>query len=75
MSTGELRVEVAERVALADLPTVHARAGAGELPGKIVVLAPTAPELTAAPGGRNATGAARRAQLRTTADGQRLRTA
>ncbi|MFF5175628.1 NADP-dependent oxidoreductase [Micromonospora sp. NPDC000089] len=42
VSTGELRVEVAQRVALADLPALHARAGAGELPGKTVVLAPTA---------------------------------
>src|SRR5690349_7569407 len=42
VNTGELRVEVAQRVALADLPTLHAQAGAGELPGKTVVLAPTA---------------------------------
>ncbi|MET7836493.1 NADP-dependent oxidoreductase [Micromonospora sediminicola] len=42
ISTGELRVDVAQRVALADLPALHARAGAGELPGKTVVLAPTA---------------------------------
>ena len=35
---GELRVDVAERVALAELPAVHARAAAGELPGKVVVL-------------------------------------
>jgi NADPH:quinone reductase-like Zn-dependent oxidoreductase len=42
VSTGELRVEIAQRVALADLPALHARAGAGELPGKTVVLAPTA---------------------------------
>ncbi|GAA2212013.1 NADP-dependent oxidoreductase [Nonomuraea monospora] len=42
VSTGELRVEVAQRVALADLPALHAQAGAGELPGKTVVLAPTA---------------------------------
>ncbi|MFI2712880.1 NADP-dependent oxidoreductase [Micromonospora sp. NPDC018662] len=42
IGTGELRVDVAERVALADLPALHARAGAGELPGKTVVLAPTA---------------------------------
>ncbi|GAA5143448.1 NADP-dependent oxidoreductase [Nocardioides marinquilinus] len=34
---GELRVDVAERVALADLPDVHARAAAGTLPGKVVV--------------------------------------
>jgi NADPH:quinone reductase-like Zn-dependent oxidoreductase len=33
---GELRVEVAERVPLAKLPAVHARAA--ELPGKVVVL-------------------------------------
>ncbi|SCG78106.1 NADP-dependent oxidoreductase [Micromonospora humi] len=42
IGTGELRVDVAERVALADLPALHARAGAGELAGKTVVLAPTA---------------------------------
>jgi NADPH:quinone reductase-like Zn-dependent oxidoreductase len=42
VSTGELRVEVTQRVALADLPTLHAQAGAGELPGKTVVLVPTA---------------------------------
>ena len=35
---GELRVDVGERVPLAELPTVHARAAAGELPGKVVVL-------------------------------------
>ena len=40
VSTGELRVEVAERVALADLPALHARAGAGDLPGKTIILAP-----------------------------------
>ncbi|WP_305787896.1 NADP-dependent oxidoreductase [Symbioplanes lichenis] len=38
VGTGELRVEVAERVALADLPALHARAAAGELPsGKTVI--------------------------------------
>ncbi|PRX64167.1 NADPH:quinone reductase-like Zn-dependent oxidoreductase [Nonomuraea fuscirosea] len=42
VGTGELRVDVAQRVALADLPALHAKAGAGELPGKTVVLAPTA---------------------------------
>ncbi|AQZ67129.1 Zinc-containing alcohol dehydrogenase superfamily [[Actinomadura] parvosata subsp. kistnae] len=42
VSTGELRVDVAQRVALADLPALHARAGAGELPGKTIVLAPSA---------------------------------
>jgi NADPH:quinone reductase-like Zn-dependent oxidoreductase len=35
---GELRVDVAERVPLTDLPAVHARAAAGDLPGRVVVL-------------------------------------
>ncbi|WP_454051047.1 NADP-dependent oxidoreductase [Cellulomonas sp. Marseille-Q8402] len=35
---GELTVDVAERVALADLATVHARAAAGTLTGKVVVV-------------------------------------
>ena len=35
---GELRVDVAERVPLAELPLVHAKAAAGALPGKVVVL-------------------------------------
>lgn len=35
---GELVVDVAERVALADLAEVHARAGAGTLTGKVVVV-------------------------------------
>ena len=35
---GELRVDVAERVPLADLAGVHAKAAAGALPGKVVVL-------------------------------------
>ena len=35
---GELHVDVAERVPLAELAEVHARAGAGELSGKVVVL-------------------------------------
>jgi NADPH:quinone reductase-like Zn-dependent oxidoreductase len=39
---GELRVEVAERVALTDLASVHARAATRTLTGKVVVLAPTA---------------------------------
>ena len=34
---GELTVDVAERVALTDLPTVHARAAAGTLAGKVIV--------------------------------------
>ena len=37
---GELRVDVAERVPLAELPAVHAKAAAGELSGKVVVLPP-----------------------------------
>lgn len=39
---GELVVDIAERVALADLAEVHTRAAAGTLTGKVVVLAPTA---------------------------------
>lgn len=35
---GELVVDVAERVALRDLPAVHARAAAGTLRGKVVVV-------------------------------------
>jgi NADPH:quinone reductase-like Zn-dependent oxidoreductase len=35
---GELRVDVAERVPLAELPALHARAATGDLPGKVVVL-------------------------------------
>jgi NADPH:quinone reductase-like Zn-dependent oxidoreductase len=42
VSTGELRIEVAQRVALADLAALHAQAGAGELPGKTIILPPTA---------------------------------
>jgi NADPH:quinone reductase-like Zn-dependent oxidoreductase len=42
VNTGELLIDVAERVALADLPALHARAGAGALPGKVVVLVPSA---------------------------------
>jgi NADPH:quinone reductase-like Zn-dependent oxidoreductase len=39
VDSGELRVDVAERVALADLPALHARAATGALPGgKVVVL-------------------------------------
>ncbi len=34
---GELRVDVAERVSLAELPTLHARAAAGTVAGKVVV--------------------------------------
>ncbi|MDO8209738.1 NADP-dependent oxidoreductase [Conexibacter sp. CPCC 206217] len=35
---GELRVDVAEHVPLSELADVHARAGAGELSGKVVVV-------------------------------------
>ncbi|WP_410672170.1 NADP-dependent oxidoreductase [Amycolatopsis sp. cmx-4-68] len=38
----ELRVEVAERVPLAELPALHARAADGAVHGKVVVVAPTA---------------------------------
>ena len=38
INTGELHVEIAQRVALADLPALHAQVGAGELPGKTIVL-------------------------------------
>jgi NADPH:quinone reductase-like Zn-dependent oxidoreductase len=40
---GELRVEVAERVPLAELPAVHARAAAGTLSGKVIALPAGAP--------------------------------
>ena len=39
---GELIVDVAERVAMADLVSVHTRAAAGTLAGKVVVLPSTA---------------------------------
>ena len=35
---GELHVDVTERVALADLPAVHARAAEGDISGKIIVV-------------------------------------
>ncbi|MFD7654459.1 NADP-dependent oxidoreductase [Actinosynnema sp. NPDC059797] len=38
---GELRVDVARRVPLAELPAIHAEAAAGTLHGKVVVLPPT----------------------------------
>ncbi|MDA0174050.1 NADP-dependent oxidoreductase [Solirubrobacter taibaiensis] len=42
VDSGELRVDVAERVPLEELPAVHARAAAGALPGgKIIVLPAT----------------------------------
>jgi NADPH:quinone reductase-like Zn-dependent oxidoreductase len=39
---GELRVDVAERVSLPDLPELHARAAAGKVSGKVVVVPATA---------------------------------
>ncbi|MGA5759542.1 NADP-dependent oxidoreductase [Nonomuraea bangladeshensis] len=42
IDSGELRVDVARHVPLAELPTVHAQAAAGELHGKVVIVAPTA---------------------------------
>jgi NADPH:quinone reductase-like Zn-dependent oxidoreductase len=42
VSRGELHVDVAERVSLTDLASVHARAAAGTLSGKVVVLPATA---------------------------------
>ncbi|MCO5970359.1 NADP-dependent oxidoreductase [Actinoallomurus soli] len=40
--SGELRVDVAQRVPLAELPAVHAQAAAGTLHGKVVIVAPAA---------------------------------
>lgn len=37
---GELRVDVAERVPLADLPALHARAAEGTVHGKVIVVPP-----------------------------------
>jgi NADPH:quinone reductase-like Zn-dependent oxidoreductase len=42
IDSGELRVDVARRVPLAELPAVHVQAAAGELHGKVVIVAPTA---------------------------------
>jgi NADPH:quinone reductase-like Zn-dependent oxidoreductase len=42
VDSGELRVDVAQRVPLAELPAVHARAAAGALHGKTVIVAPAA---------------------------------
>ncbi|MEE1760965.1 NADP-dependent oxidoreductase [Streptomyces sp. SP18BB07] len=39
---GELRVDVAERVPLAELPTLHARAAEGAVHGKVIVVPPAA---------------------------------
>jgi NADPH:quinone reductase-like Zn-dependent oxidoreductase len=37
---GELRIDIAQRVTLAELPAVHAQAAAGTLAGKVIVLPP-----------------------------------
>ncbi|MDQ0772868.1 NADPH:quinone reductase-like Zn-dependent oxidoreductase [Streptomyces aurantiacus] len=42
IDSGELRVDVAQRVPLAELAAVHAQAATGELRGKAVIVAPTA---------------------------------
>jgi NADPH:quinone reductase-like Zn-dependent oxidoreductase len=42
VDSGRLRVDVAQRVPLAELPAVHAQAAAGALHGKAVIVAPTA---------------------------------
>ncbi|MFI6937152.1 NADP-dependent oxidoreductase [Streptomyces sp. NPDC050287] len=42
IDSGELRVDVAQRVPLAELPAVHAQAATGELHGKAVIVAPAA---------------------------------
>jgi NADPH:quinone reductase-like Zn-dependent oxidoreductase len=42
IDSGQLRVDVAQRVPLTELPAVHAQAAAGALPGKTVIVAPTA---------------------------------
>jgi NADPH:quinone reductase-like Zn-dependent oxidoreductase len=38
VDSGELRVDVAERVGLAELPAVHAKVATGVLSGKVVVV-------------------------------------
>jgi NADPH:quinone reductase-like Zn-dependent oxidoreductase len=42
VDAGDLRVDIAQRVPLAELPAVHAQAAAGTLPGKTVVVTPAA---------------------------------
>ena len=42
VDSGALRVDVAQRVPLAELPAVHAQAAKGELHGKVVIVAPAA---------------------------------
>ncbi|MCS7482497.1 NADP-dependent oxidoreductase [Umezawaea endophytica] len=42
VDSGDLHVDIAQRVPLADLPALHAQAATGALPGKVVVLVPGA---------------------------------
>ncbi len=42
VDSGELRVDIAQRVPLGELPAIHAQSAAGALPGKVVVLVPGA---------------------------------
>ncbi|RSM48492.1 NADPH:quinone reductase [Actinoplanes sp. ATCC 53533] len=42
VDSGQLRVDVAQRVPLSELPAVHVQAAAGALHGKAVIVAPTA---------------------------------
>ncbi|MCG7286997.1 NADP-dependent oxidoreductase [Cellulomonas sp. ACRRI] len=42
VDAGDLRVDIARRVPLADLPTLHAEADAGRVHGKVVVVPPAA---------------------------------
>jgi NADPH:quinone reductase-like Zn-dependent oxidoreductase len=42
VDAGQLHVDVAERLPLSELSAVHARADAGELAGKVVLLSPAA---------------------------------
>jgi NADPH:quinone reductase-like Zn-dependent oxidoreductase len=42
IDSGELHVDVAQQVPLPELPAVHAQAAVGALPGKTVIVAPTA---------------------------------
>jgi NADPH:quinone reductase-like Zn-dependent oxidoreductase len=42
VDSGKLRVDIARRVPLADLPALHAEAAAGPISGKVIVLPPAA---------------------------------
>lgn len=46
VSTGELVIDVAQQIALADLPALHARAARCSMPGKVVVLPAGCPTRT-----------------------------